>query len=180
MRSFRRLVIFFFIYLPIVFASQTLGQMFLVRIDLYGLYFTAAVCGLGRTEAVIATIVSGFWMDVLQTECLFGLSALLLSALTFACHKQTECLFGLSALLLSALTFACHKQSWRVVLEAHARILSVCAQCFLQGIYLLCAFTATHTPMYYVRFYLGSFLISAVFTAILTPPLLRFQRKFFV
>ena len=158
MRSFRRLVIFFFIYLPIVFASQTLGQMFLVRIDLYGLYFTAAVCGLGRTEAVIATIVSGFWMDVLQTECLFGLSALLLSALTFACHKQ----------------------SWRVVLEAHARILSVCAQCFLQGIYLLCAFTATHTPMYYVRFYLGSFLISAVFTAILTPPLLRFQRKFFV
>ena len=158
MRSFRRLVIFSFIYLPIVFASQTLGQMFLVRIDLYGLYFTAAVCGLGRTEAVIATIVSGFWMDVLQTECLFGLSALLLSALTFACHKQ----------------------SWRVVLEAHARILSVCAQCFLQGIYLLCAFTATHTPMYYVRFYLGSFLISAVFTAILTPPLLRFQRKFFV
>ena len=158
MRSFRRLVIFFFFFLPIVFASQTLGQMFLVRIDLYGLYFTAAVCGLGRTEAVIATIVSGFWMDVLQTECLFGLSALLLSALTFACHKQ----------------------SWRVVLEAHARILSVCAQCFLQGIYLLCAFTATHTPMYYVRFYLGSFLISAVFTAILTPPLLRFQRKFFV
>lgn len=157
MRSFRRLVIFFFIYLPIVFASQTLGQMFLVRIDLYGLYFTAAVCGLGRTEAVIATIVSGFWTDALQTECLFGLSALLLSALTFACHRQ----------------------SWRVVLEAHARILGVCAQCFLQLVYLLCAFTVTHTPMYYVRFYLGSFLISAVFTAILTPPLLRFQKKFF-
>ena len=132
--------------------------MFLVRIALYGLYFTAAVCGLGRTEAVIATIVSGFWTDVLQTECLFGLSVLLLSALTFACHKQ----------------------SWRVVLEAHARILSVCAQCFLQGIYLLCAFTVTHTPMHYVRFYLESFLISAVLTAIVTPPLLRFQKKFFV
>ena len=158
MRSFRRLVIFFFIYLPIVFASQTLGQMFLVRIDLYGLYFMVAVCGLERKEAVIAAMISGFWIDALQSEYLFGLSALLLSALTFACHKQ----------------------SWRVVLEAHARILSVCAQCFLQGIYLLCAFTVTHTPMHYVRFYLGSFLISAVLTAILTPPLLRFQKKFFV
>ena len=158
MRSFRCLVIFFFIYLPIVFASQTLGQMFLVRIDLYGLYFMVAVCGLERTEAVIAAIASGFWTDALQTECLFGLSALLLSALTFACHRQ----------------------SWRVVLEAHARILSVCAQCFLQGIYLLCAFTVTHTPMHYVRFYLGSFLMSAVLTAIVTPPLLRFQKKFFV
>lgn len=158
MRSFRRLVIFFFIYLPIVFASQTLGQMFLVHIDLYGLYFMVAVCGLERTEAVIVAIVSGFWTDALQTECLFGLSALLLSALIFACHRQ----------------------SWRVVLEAHARILSVCAQCLLQGIYLLCAFTVTHTPMHYVRFYLGSFLMSAVLTAIVTPPLLRFQKKFFV
>jgi len=135
-----------------------LGQMFSVRIDLYGLYFMAAVCGLERTEAVIATIVSGFWTDALQTECLFGLSALLLSALTFACHRQ----------------------SWRVVLEAHARILSVCAQCLLQGTYLLCAFTATHTPLRYVQFYLGSFLCSAVLTAVLTPLLLRFQKKFFV
>jgi len=151
------LVIFFFIYLPIVFALQTLGQMFSVRIDLYGLYFMAAVCGLERTEAVIAMLLLGFWIDALQAECLFGLSALLLSALTFACHRQ----------------------SWRVVLEAHARILGVCAQCFLQGIYLLCAFTVTHTPMHYVRFYLGSFLMSAVLTAILTPPLLRFQKKFF-
>ena len=158
MRSFRRLVIFFFIYLPIVFASQTLGQMFLVRIDLYGLYFMVAVCGLERKEAVIAAMISGFWIDALQSEYLFGLSALLLSALTFACHKQ----------------------SWRVVLEAHARFFSVCAQFLLQGMYLLCAFTVTHTPMHYVRFYLGSFLISAVLTAILTPPLLRFQKKFFV
>jgi rod shape-determining protein MreD len=158
MRSFRHLTIFSLIYLPMLFASQVIGQTFSININLYGLYFMAAVCGLRRTEAVIATIVSGFWMDVLQTECLFGLSALLLSALTFACHKQ----------------------SWRVVLEAHARILSVCAQCFLQGIYLLCAFTVTHTPMHYVRFYLGSFLISAVLTAIVTPSLLRFQKKFFV
>ena len=158
MRSFRRLVIFFVLYFPMMFASQVLGQTFLININLYGLYFTVAVCGLKRTEAVIAAIISGFWIDVLQTECLFGLSALLLSALTFACHRQ----------------------SWRVVWEAHARILSVCAQCFLQGIYLLFAFVVTHTPMYYVRFYLGSFLISAVLTAIVTPPLLRFQKKFFV
>ena len=158
MRSFRRLVIFSLIYLPIAFLSQMLGQMFLVSIDLYGLYFMAAVCGLERTEAVIAAIVSGFWTDALQTECLFGLSALLLSALTFACHRQ----------------------SWRVVLEAHARIFSVCAQCFLQGTYSLCAFVVTHTSMRYLQFYLGSFLISAVLTAILTPSLLRFQRKFFV
>lgn len=158
MRSFRRLVIFSLIYLPIAFLSQMLGQMFLVSIDLYGLYFMAAVCGSERTEAVIAAIVSGFWTDALQTECLFGLSALLLSALTFACHRQ----------------------SWRVVLEAHARILSVCAQWFLQGTYLLCAFAVTHTSVWYLQFYLGSFLVSAVLTAILTPPLLRFQKKFFV
>ena len=158
MRSFRRLVIFFVLYFPMMFASQVLGQTFLININLYGLYFTVAVCGLERKEAVVATIVSGFWTDALQTECLFGLSALLLSALTFACHRQ----------------------SWRVVWEAHARIFSVCAQCFLQGIYLLFAFTATHTPLRYVQFYLGSFLISAVLTAVLTPPLLRFQKKFFV
>ena len=131
--------------------------MFLVSIDLYGLYFMAAVCGLERTEAVIAAIVSGFWTDALQTECLFGLSVLLLSALTFACHKP----------------------SWRVVLEAHAQILSVCAQCLLQGTYLLCAFVVTHTSMHYVRFYLGSFLCSAVLIAILISPLLHFQKKFF-
>jgi len=158
MRSFRRLVIFFFIYLPIAFLSQMLGQMFSVRIDLYGLYFMVAVCGLERTEGGIAAIVSGFWTDALQTECLFGLSPLLLSALTFACHKR----------------------SWRVVLEAHARILSVCAQWFLQGTYLFCAFAVTHTSVWYLQFYLGSFLVSAVLTAILTPPLLRFQKKFFV
>ena len=141
-----------------MFASQVLGQTFLININLYGLYFTVAVCGLERKEAVVATIVSGFWTDALQTECLFGLSALLLSALTFACHRQ----------------------SWRVVWEAHARILSICAQFLLQGTYLLCAFAVTHTPVRYVQFYLGSLLISAVLTAILTPPLLRFQKKFFV
>lgn len=141
-----------------VFSSQVLGQTFSININLYGLYFTVAVCGLERTEAVIAAIISGFWLDALQTECLFGLSALLLSALTFACHKQ----------------------SWRVVLEAHARILSVCAQWFLQGTYLFCAFALTHTSVWYLQFYLGSFLVSAVLTAILTPPLLRFQKKFFV
>ena len=159
MRSFRRLVIFFFIYLPIVFASQTLGQIFSVHIDLYGLYFMAAVCGLQRTEAVIATLFLGFCLDALQTDMR---------------------LFGLSALLLSAFAFVCHKRSWRVVLEAHARTLGIFIQCFLQMAYLLCAFTVTHTPMHYVRFYLGSFLASAVLTAILTPPLLRFQKKFFV
>ena len=135
-----------------------LGQMFSVRIDLYGLYFMAAVCGLERTEVGIAAIVSGFWTDALQTECLFGLSALLLSALTFACHRQ----------------------SWRAVLEAHARIFSICAQFLLQGTYLFCAFVVTHTSVWYLQFYLGSFLVSAVLTAILTPPLLRFQKKFFV
>ena len=158
MRSFRCLVIFFFIYLPIAFLSQMFGQMFSVHIDLYGLYFMAAVCGLRQMEAVIAMLLLGFWIDALQSEYLFGLSALLLSALTFACHKP----------------------SWRVVLEAHARIFSVCAQCLLQGTYLLCAFTATHTPLRYVQFYLGSFLCSAVLTAVLTPLLLRFQKKFFV
>ena len=158
MRSFRHLTIFSLIYFPMLFASQVLGQTFSININLYGLYFTVAVCGLERKEAVIAAMISGFWIDALQSEYLFGLSALLLSALTFACHRQ----------------------SWRVVLEAHARIFGVCAHCFLQGIYLLCAFTVTHTPMHYVRFYLGSFLMSAVLTAILTPPLLRFQKKFFV
>ena len=158
MRSFRRLVIFFVFYFPMMFASQMLGQMFSININLYGLYFTTAVCGLERTEAVIATIISGFWIDALQMECLFGLSALLLSALTFACHRQ----------------------SWHVVLEAHVRLLAVCAQWFLQGTYLLCAFTVTHTSMRYLQFYLGVFLISAILTAILTPPLLRFQKKFFV
>lgn len=159
MRSFRRLVIFFFIYLPIVFASQTLGQMFSVRIDLYGLYFMVAVCGLERTEAVLAMVLLGFWLDALQT----GTN-----------------LFGLSALWLSAFALVCHKRSWRVVLEAHARIFGVCAQCFLQGTYLFCAFAVTHTSVWYLQFYLGSFLVSAVLTAILTPPLLRFQKKFFV
>lgn len=159
MRSFRHLTIFSLIYLPMLFASQVIGQTFSININLYGLYFMAAVCGLRRTEAVLAMLFLGFWLDALQTDAK---------------------LFGLSVLLLSALTFACHRQGWRVVLEAHARILSVCAQCFLQGIYLLCAFTVTHTPMHYVRFYLGSFLMSAVLTAIVTPPLLRFQKKFFV
>ena len=158
MRSFRHLVIFFFLYFPMMFASQVLGQTFSININLYGLYFTVAVCGLERKEAVIAAMISGFWIDALQSEYLFGLSALLLSALTFACHKQ----------------------SWRVVLEAHARIFSVCAQWFLQGTYLFCAFVVTHTSVWYLQFYLGSFLVSAVLTAILTPPLLRFQKKFFV
>ena len=159
MRSFRHLTIFSLIYLPMLFASQVIGQSFSININLYGLYFMAAVCGLRRTEAVLAMLLLGFWIDALQADVN---------------------LFGLSALWLSAFAFVCHKPSWCVVLEAHVRILGVCAQCFLQLVYLLCAFTVTHTPMYYVRFYLGSFLISAVFTAILTPPLLRFQRKFFV
>lgn len=151
--------IFALIYLPIIFISQMLGQMFSVRIDLYGLYLMAAVCGLKRTEAVLATLFLGFWLDALQT----GTN-----------------LFGLSALWLSALAFVCHKRSWRVILEAHARFFGVCAQCLLRGIYLLCSFAVTHTSVRYVQFYLGSFLISVVLTAILTPSLLRFQKKYFV
>lgn len=157
MRSSWRLSIFLSLYLPIVFVSQRLGQMFSVHIDPYGLYFTAAVCGLRRTEAVIAALFFGFWLDALQSDGLFGLSALLLSALSFACYKR----------------------SWRVVLEAHAGIFSVCAQCFLQISYLLCAFTVTHTFVRYLQFYAWSFAASAAFTAILTPLLLRFQRKCF-
>lgn len=158
MRSFRRLMIFFFIYLPIVFVSQALGQTFSVHIDLYGLYFMVAVCGLRRTEAVIATLFFGFWLDALQPNCLFGFSALLLSALTFVCHKR----------------------SWRVVLEAHARTLGILIQCLLQIVYTLCAFAVTHTPVRYLQFYAWSFLASAVLTIVLTPPLLRFQKKFFM
>lgn len=159
MRSFRHLTIFSLIYLPMLFASQVIGQTFSININLYGLYFMAAVCGLRQTEAVLAMLFLGFWLDALQT----GTN-----------------LFGLSALWLSAFALVCHKRSWRVVLEAHARILSVCAQCFLQISYLLFAFAVTHTPVCYVQFYLGSFLASAILTAILTPPLLRFQKKFFV
>ena len=142
-----------------MFASQVIGQTLSININLYGLYFTVAVCGLGRTEAVIAMLFLGFWLDALQTDMN---------------------LFGLSALWLSAFAFVCHKRSWRVVLEAHARILAVCAQCLLQGMYLLCAFAVTHTSMRYLQFYLGSFLASAILTAVLTPLLLRFQKKFFM
>ena len=158
MRSFRRLIIFWAIYLTIIFISQMIGQMFSININLYGLYFTAAVCGFERKEAVTATLCLGFGLDALQSDRLFGLSALLLSALSFACHKR----------------------SWRVVLAAHARILSVCAQCFLQIAYLFCAFIVTHTSVRYLQFYIGSFVCSAVLTAILTPPLLRFQKKYIV
>ena len=158
MRSFRRLIIFWAIYLTIIFISQMIGQMFSININLYGLYFTAAVCGLERKEAVTATLCLGFGLDALQSDRLFGLSALLLSALSFACHKR----------------------SWRVVLEAHARILSVGAQGLLQTAHLLCVFIVTHTSVRYLQFYLGSFVCSAVLTAILTPPLLRFQKKYIV
>lgn len=159
MRSFRRLVIFFVFYLPIAFLSQMLGQTFSVYIDLFGLYFMAAVCGLQRTEAVIAMLLLGFWIDALQTD---------------------TNLFGSSALLLSAPAFVCHKQSWRVVLEAHAWILGIFIQCLLQIAYLLCAFTVTHTPVRCLQFYLASFLLSATLIAILTSSLLRLQKKFFV
>ena len=158
MRSFRCLVIFFFIYLPIAFLSQMFGQMFSVHIDLYGLYFMAAVCGLRQMEAVIAMLLLGFWIDALQADMN---------------------LFGLSALWLSAFAFVCHKPSWRVVLEAHARILGIFIQCLLQMAYLLCAFAVTHTTVRYLQFYLVSFLLSVVLTAILTPPLLHFQKRFF-
>ena len=159
MRSFRHLTIFSLIYLPMLFASQVIGQTFSININLYGLYFMAAVCGLRRTEAVLAMLFLGFWLDALQTDMN---------------------LFGLSALWLSAFAFACYKPSWRVVLEAHVRILGIFIQCLLQMAYLLCAFAVTHTPVRCLQFYAWSFVISAVFTAILTPQLLHFQRKFFV
>ena len=141
-----------------MFASQVIGQTLSININLYGLYFTVAVCGLGRTEAVIAMLFLGFWIDALQTDMN---------------------LFGLSALWLSAFAFVCHKRSWRVVLEAHARILGIFIQCLLQMAYLLCAFAVTHTTVRYLQFYLVSFLLSVVLTAILTPPLLHFQKRFF-
>jgi hypothetical protein len=159
MRNFRHLTIFSLIYLPMLFASQVIGQTFSININLYGLYFMAAVCGLRRTEAVLAMLLLGFWIDALQADVN---------------------LFGLSALWLSAFAFVCHKPSWRVVLEAHVRILGIFIQCLLQIAYLLCAFAVTHTPVCCLQFYLVSFLLSATLTAGLTSPLLRFQKKFFV
>ena len=157
MKTLRHCVIFLFLYLAIVFASQCIGQTFSMRIDLCGLYCTAAICGLRRTEAVIAMLFLGFWLDALQPDVR---------------------LFGLQALLLSAPAFACHKRSLKVIFEARSRILGVFIQFILQTFWLLCTFAVKHIPVHYVKFYIPSFLCSAVLTAILTPPLLRFQRKF--
>ena len=156
MRTLGRLMIFLAIFLPIVFASQLFGQMFSVHINLYGLYFMAAVCGLRRSEAVLATVFLGLWLDALQPDMR---------------------LFGLQALLLSALTYACYKQNWRVVFEAYSRTFAVCAQCFLQPIGLLCVFAVYRIPIRCFQFYVSSFLASVILSAILTPPLLHFQKK---
>jgi hypothetical protein len=152
-------MIFFVIYIPITFMSRLLEQALLLRIDLYGLYFVAAICGLSKIEAVLATVFLGLWLDGVQPDIR---------------------LFGLQAILLSALTYACWKQSWRVVVESYARIFAVCAQCFLQIFNLLFVFSIYQIPIRYLKFYTSSFLVSICLVAILTQPLLRLQNKYFV
>ena len=157
MKWFFHLAIFFLLYGPIAFIGQVIGHTFSLHIDGYGLWVLAALCTLTRWDSVCSMILLGLWLDALQPN---------------VDH------FGLQSLWLSVTVWVCQKPSWRLIFEAHLRIMAAFFQTVLQFLSLGCLFALHQVPITCLSSYFPSWLVSTLLCVILIKPLLSFQRKY--